>query len=143
MITQVILRFLFRSPIYWFEELVIATMVWANALGISWVYKEEGHAKIEFLLTYLPNKLQKTIKVITNVGVSAFSIVLIISSYKLFFIQNRSIPVGGFPFTRAYYFALPVLVGAVWMLIISIFFLVELLSKEKVDIDNKKMQEYL
>jgi hypothetical protein len=51
---QVTLPYVFNSPIYGADEIVVALMIWSMALGFTVLYWNNEHAVIEFLLRKLP-----------------------------------------------------------------------------------------
>ena len=81
---QVVMRFVFKHPVYGVDESVTALMIWTMCLGWCTVYWQNGHAVLEFIMKKMP-------------------------------------PVGGLPFCKAYYYALPVLVMGIIMLIMSVY----------------------
>ena len=56
---------------------------------------------------------------LTNLIILVITIAYIPASYTLFTMQVKMPPVGGLPFCKAYYYALPVLVMSVLMLVLS------------------------
>ena len=57
----------------------------------------------------------------TNLLIVVMSWVYIPASWQLFQMQKKMPPVGGLPFCKAYYYALPVLVMSVIMLVMSLY----------------------
>lgn len=113
---QVLMRYAFKKPIYGIDELVIAIMVWVCAIGWATVYWQNGHAILEFIVKRMGRIPRKIIFNISNVIVQVISILFIPASIQLFKMQADIRPVGGLPFGRAYYYALPVIVMSVIML---------------------------
>lgn len=122
---QVFMRYVFKSPIYGLDELVVALMVWSMALGFCVLYWKNEHAKIELLLKYLPQIGKKLAFHSTNIIVLVCSIALVPGGITLFKIQSKTIPLGGLFFTRAYYYALPLIVMGCLLSIMSAFRTVE------------------
>ncbi len=134
---QVVLRYVFNSPIYGLDELVTALMVWSMALGFAIVYWENEHASIEFVMKKLPRWSQVSVYILTNVIVFASSLIMIYGGAVLFKLQLRTIPLGGLPFSRAYYYALPVAVMGALMAFMSAFRFIKYLITR----DDKIMTE--
>lgn len=122
---QVFMRYVFKRPIYGLDELVIALMVWSMALGFAVVYWENEHATIELLMKYLSRLGKKIVYHCTNIIVLICSISIIPGGFRLFKIQSKTIPLGGLSFTRAYYYALPLIVMGCLLLIMSTFRTIE------------------
>lgn len=122
---QVIMRFVFNSPVYGLDEAVTALMVWSMAFGVPVVYWERGHAMIEFLYKKLRGIAKFFIGVISHLVILASCYVFIPGGINLFRLQNMQLPVGGLPFNRAYYHALPMIVFGILSVILALFRLVE------------------
>lgn len=116
---QVIMRFIFNHPIYGIDEAVTALMIWTMCLGWCTVYWDNGHAVLEFIMKRMPPWFRRIMFTITNVIVVVISYVYIPAAYTLFGMQVKMPAVGGLPFCKAYYYALPVLVMGCLMLIYS------------------------
>ena len=118
---QVFMRYVFKSPIYGLDELVIALMVWSMSLGFAVVYWENEHATIELLLKYFPKSGKKAVYFLTNIIVLICSVSLVPGGIKLFILQSRTISLGGLFFSRAYYYALPIIVLGFLLSVMSAF----------------------
>ncbi|MDT3843726.1 MAG: TRAP transporter small permease subunit [Bacillota bacterium] len=110
---QVMMRYVFSNPIYGIDELVVALMIWSCCLSWATVYWQNGHAILEFIVKNLPQSVRTVIFNGINVIVMILHITFIPGSMKLFELQKKQAPVGGLFFSKAYYYALPVLVMAV------------------------------
>ncbi len=118
---QVVMRFVFKSPIYGIDEAVTALMIWSMCLGWCTVYWDNGHAVLEFIMKRMPDWFRRVMFNITNVIVLVISWVYIPAGWQLFNMQKKMPAVGGLPFSKAYYYALPVLVMGVLMLILCAY----------------------
>ena len=114
---QVMMRYIFSNPIYGIDEAVVAIMVWVCAIGWDTVYWQNGHATLEFIVKRLGPMPRRIIFHCSNLIVLVISILFIPASYTLFKMQETLRPIGGLPFGKAYYYALPVLVMSVIMLV--------------------------
>ena len=54
-ITQVFLRYVANSPLFWSEELTRYLIVWLTFLGASLGIRHRGHIAIELIYRYLPD----------------------------------------------------------------------------------------
>jgi len=118
---QVFMRYVFKSPIYGLDELVVALMVWSMALGFAVVYWGNEHAIIEMFLRRSPGLVRRIVYNITNLIALCCAIVLIPGGVKLFRLQVKTIPLGGLFFPRAYYYALPIIAMGALLLVTSAF----------------------
>lgn len=105
---QVCMRYVLNSPIYGLDEWVICMMIWFSSIGSAVVFWEEGHARIEYFLQFFPKPYRLFWNVIEYVAVFISGIVFMIGAKMLFALQIRTAVLGGIPFSRAYYYALPV-----------------------------------
>lgn len=118
---QVIMRFVFNHPIYGIDESVTALMIWSMCIGWCTVYWQNGHAVLEFLVKKFPKIARRVLFNFINVIVVFISWLYIPASYQLFNMQKKMPPVGGLPFSKGYYYALPVLVMSIAMLVLSVY----------------------
>jgi len=118
---QVGMRYLFKNPIYGLDELVILLMVWAMSIGWCTVYWDNEHAVIEAIMKRAPLFFKHLMYHLTNLIVVITHAVFIPGGVILFKMQIGMIPVGGLPFSRAYYYALPILLMGTLMVFLSLF----------------------
>lgn len=118
---QVVMRFVFKRPIYGIDEAVVALMIWSMCLGWCTVYWDNGHAVLEFIMNRMPGGFRRVVFTLTNFLVVVISWVYIPAAWQLFQMQKKMPPVGGLPFSKGYYYALPVLVMGVVMFIMSMY----------------------
>ena len=110
---QVLMRFIFKHPIYGIDECVTALMIWSMCLGWCTVYWDNGHAVLEFIMNRMPKAFRRGMFTFTNFLIVVISWYLEITLLKT--------PVGGLPISKGYYYALPVLVMGVIMLVMSAY----------------------
>lgn len=118
---QVFMRFVFNNPIFGMDEMVTALMIWSMALGCPSVYWTNEHAVIEAILKRFPAWGRHFVYHLTNFVVLITSLVYIPGGIRLFQMQNRLRPVGGLPFSKAWYYALPVLIMGILLVAFSLF----------------------
>ena len=56
---QVLMRFIFKHPIYGIDECVTALMIWSMCLGWCTVYWDNGHAVLEFIMNRMPKAFRR------------------------------------------------------------------------------------
>lgn len=118
---QVIMRFVFRRPIYGIDEAVTALMIWSMCFAWAVVYWENEHAVLEFIMKKMPTWFRKIMFNVTNLIILVITLAYLPGSWTLFNMQKNMPPVGGLPFSRAFYYALPVLVMSVIMLVLCCY----------------------
>lgn len=118
---QVVMRFVFNNPIYGIDEAVTALMIWSMCLGWVVVYWDNGHAVLEFIMKRVNKIGRRVVFSLTNILIVIISYAYIPASYQLFTMQKKMPPVGGLPFCKGYYYALPVLAMSVMMLVLSVY----------------------
>lgn len=117
---QIFMRYVFNSPIKGIEESVTAMVVWFACLGAIAVTNDNGHAQIEFFLSWFPKKWHKWIQSFVNALGVIIGYLFIDGGKRQFRIQKLAAPAGGLPFSKCYYYALPVIVLGVLLIVISI-----------------------
>lgn len=118
---QVVMRFVFSNPIYGIDEAVTALMIWSMCFGWCTVYWDNEHAVLEFIMKKRSKLFRRIMFNITNLIILAVTVAYIPASITLFNMQKMMPPVGGLPFSRGYYYALPVLVMSIIMLILCLY----------------------
>lgn len=121
-IGNVILRFVFNSPIPWGEEVSLALYVWVVFVGASSAMKRNGHIGIDYFVDRMPQGLKKVamwIRALVIYGVTVY--VFIYLGYELaaqagpkvtpvlkidYFWIDIAVPIGGilltYHFTRVF-----------------------------------------
>ena len=117
MFVQVVLRYVFNSPIYGIDEMVTCLMIWYSSIGTALVLWEEAHAMIVFFLKFFPKKFQWVVEFCENLIIYLGAYVFIKAGQLLFKMQIKTLPVGGLPFSRVYYYATPMIVMGVLLII--------------------------
>jgi TRAP-type C4-dicarboxylate transport system permease small subunit len=114
---QIFLRFVFNAPIYGIEEAVVCLVVWFAAFGSTVVYRENGHAQIEYFLRFLPPPVRKWLAIFLHGLAMVVSWMLVRGGWKLFGFQKKALPAGGLPFPKGYYYALPIVVMGISLIL--------------------------
>lgn len=89
---NVLLRYVFKSPFAWLEEVVVAIFVWFVFIGVSASFRSHQHLRIDILIRYLPRAASLA------VGAAAvaltFGLLLLLAKlgydYALFVSSNRT-----------------------------------------------------
>lgn len=139
MFVQVVLRYGFNAPLYGLDELVTCLMVWYCSIGSAIVFWEEAHAMIVYFLKFFPKKFQWAVEFCENILILIGAVVFVRAGMLLFALQSKTMPIGGLPFSRAYYSALPItLMGVAIALLEVVRFLRFLLDREDYESRERK-----
>ncbi|MCR5290222.1 MAG: TRAP transporter small permease [Treponema sp.] len=65
-IANVFLRYFFKSPVSWSEEVATGCFVWGVFLGAAACYKRKLHVSVDFLIKYIPDNGKKAFKFVIN-----------------------------------------------------------------------------
>ncbi len=131
MFINVIMRYVFSNPIFWFDEMIIALLVWYSALGTVVCYWTNEHAVINFFVKFFPRAGKIFLMFAPHVIVAVTSVAFVIGGKLLFALQLNQLPQGGLPFSRAYYYALPMMVMGVMLTLCAIYRVVEYIVTPK------------
>ena len=63
---DVILRYSFNRPIHWMLEITEYAMLYIPFLGAAFVLKEEGHIRIDLVITFFSERLRGWLNVVTS-----------------------------------------------------------------------------
>lgn len=139
MFIQVVLRYGFSTPLYGVDEFVTCLMVWYCCIGSAIVFWEEAHAMIVYFLKFFPKRFQWGVEFCENILIFVGAVVYVRAGMLLFGLQSKTMPVGGLPFSRAYYSALPITVMGVFIILLEIIrFLRFLLDREDYESRERK-----
>lgn len=73
---QVVLRYVFKSPIFWAEEVARYAFIWMSFIGAAIAIPLDAHANITFVLNALPRKASKVVQAIGRLlGIAFFAVV--------------------------------------------------------------------
>lgn len=75
---QVLMRYVFKSPLTWSEELVSYLFAWSSLLGACLVTGERGHMNIPVVLEKMPPSAQKALAIFGELIAFVFSVVILV-----------------------------------------------------------------
>lgn len=78
-IVQVLTRKLFSFVFFWSEEMTLLLLAWFAYLGIAFGFREKLHLEIDLIAKILPEKANRILDKIIQIGVFCFGIYLIFS----------------------------------------------------------------
>jgi len=117
---QVFMRYVVNNPIYGVDETVLSLMVWSSAIGLAIVYWNNEHPRLNVLMNRLPRVCRVIMHFVTAAIVLVLGYIFIKGGIFLFHVQQKQMPVGGMPFTKAFYYALPMIVSGVLLIAMTI-----------------------
>lgn len=75
---EVVMRYLLHNPQVWVVETTEYILVWFTFLGAAWILKQEGHVKVEILLSRLSPRTQAVLGIITSIIGAALCSILVV-----------------------------------------------------------------
>lgn len=82
-LVEVLTRYLLHSPLGISDEMGGYILVAITFIGLAYTWKEDGHVRIELLVTRLPSKVNKWLRMTTLILATGFTIPLMKASYDL------------------------------------------------------------
>jgi TRAP-type C4-dicarboxylate transport system permease small subunit len=80
---QVLLRYVFKSPLTWPEELARYFLIWISCLGSACAVREGMHISVVFIKNKLPQSIQAAVAIGTHLLVISFFTLGMIQGFKL------------------------------------------------------------
>jgi TRAP-type C4-dicarboxylate transport system permease small subunit len=105
MMTQVVLRYAFDSPLSWAEEFTRYAFVWSAFIGISYSIKRGIMINVDMVVNKLNIKAQKIINILIQIFVLVFFLFLFYHSIEVvkgIFASNQKSPAMGIPMGYVY-----------------------------------------
>nr|WP_298413907.1 TRAP transporter small permease [uncultured Halomonas sp.] len=111
LVAQVVLRYVFNSPLFWAEDVSVQILIAATFIGVSYLAYDDALVRVDFLIDQLPPGLQDALVFLLRL--ISFAVLAIFCYYATEWIMRPEIkadisPTTGLP--RWYNYA--VLVGA-------------------------------
>lgn len=64
---NVLMRYFFKSPLFWAEEVATGLFVWTVFVGSAYAYRCHAHLGVDILVNALPEKVRRVVKVIMDI----------------------------------------------------------------------------
>lgn len=94
--TNVLLRYVFRSPFAWIEEIVIAAFVWMIFLGVSACVRSHQHLRIDIVPRYAGPRLKSLLGVVSVGLILAIMLAVAFHGYQYAaFVAGNRTPILG------------------------------------------------
>jgi len=89
-VAQVVLRYVFNSPLTWSEELAVYIMVWMTFIGSVICMRDNEHIEVTILVDYLPPGLRRAAILFSRLASVIFLLVVMYYGTELV-LENRSV----------------------------------------------------
>ncbi len=86
---QILMRYVFNTPLQWSEELARFSYGWFCLFGVSLVTYDRTHLRMTFLVDHLPRKIQYFLEVFALALMLIFSILITWSTIELPAVQGN------------------------------------------------------
>ncbi|WP_461206220.1 TRAP transporter small permease [Clostridium sp. DL1XJH146] len=131
---QVVMRFVFDSPLMWSEELVRFIQIWIAFLGIGYGIRAESHISMVIVYNKFSEKMQQVISIISNIFILGCFLVFIPHAYNFVEMQhNIASSAMGIKMSIVY---IPVVIGSV----VYIFYCIaDSVSRMKILLNRKQI----
>lgn len=126
---NVIMRYFFKTGIYWTEEVATACFVWSVFIGAAAGYKHKAHVGVDMLVNLCPPTIKKIIIIVVdlillliNGYITYIAVIYLSLSYK------KPTPVLGI---STAYISSSILASFALMTIYAVYFLIQDIRKNK------------
>lgn len=125
-----VLRYVFRNPFAWAEEFAVYCFLWVTFIGASIALKRGKHLSITILPKKISIRTKNHLQIFIYLFIGVLIIFLIIQGNKAIYLQRDShtiaLPV---KLPSLYFFALPLVMSSISMLLTVIYFLIGFFQK--------------
>lgn len=115
MFIEVILRYLFKSPIVWSQEIATYAFIWIIFLGAGVAFYRNAHIRVDYISQKINKEILKKLEMVLNLLLSVFFLFLLIYGMK-FALMNFHSDSYTLPFIKLGWIFLAVPTGAILML---------------------------
>lgn len=129
-VANVVMRYLFHSPLGWTQEVVMYMFIATSVLGISVAYRRGRHLQLYGIQALLTASTRRVLRLIVSVVVATFLVYLIVQAFQLHELFQRFYsPLNRMPRS---WLTLALLWSLTSMLISTLYFIAELAVSEDV-----------
>lgn len=116
-------RYLFKTPIYWAEEVATSLFIWTVFVGSAYAYRNHSHLGVDILVKMLPGKAKKVTQLIISlIEIAVLAMLTYVSAQYVQHSWNRVTDVLMMP---RWYFSIAVPIGFGWSLLYAIYFFIQ------------------
>jgi TRAP-type transport system small permease protein len=128
-LSQVVLRYGWNSPIRWVEEISTASMIWLTFLAASLIYKEGRQMRLWSPETHTSGRISHFIGLVTNLLILATSLYVVYIALPIVSIENKSVTTSlPIDLPKGWVFSVPVIVGFSSISLSAVYFTLKDLS---------------
>jgi TRAP-type C4-dicarboxylate transport system permease small subunit len=133
--TNCVSRYIFNIPLPWAEEFAVYCYVWLAFIGAACAFNQKSHLKMEVLSEKMSVKTKKWLQIFIFFFIEILLIFLIVQGFKAMSLQRAKYTIAlPIRISSMYFFAFPLVLSSVSMLITGIFFILEILNDIKKEI---------
>ena len=118
---NVLMRYFFKSPLYWAEEVATGLFVWTVFVGSSYAYRRHAHLGVDILVNALPGKIKLAVKFI--IKILELLILVMLTYVSVLYVSNTWDKLSNTLRMPSWYVAIAVPLGFGLSLLYSIIFL--------------------
>ena len=80
-VAQVVMRYVFNSPLTWSEELAVFVMIWLTFIGSLICMRDNEHIEVTILVDHMPRALKRIVMIFSRLASIIF--LLVVAYYGL------------------------------------------------------------
>lgn len=84
-VAQVVMRYIFNSPLTWSEELAVYGMVYLTFIGSVMAMRDKEHIDVNIVYEFLPERFKRYFRIFSRIMTSIFLLVVIFNGFQLTF----------------------------------------------------------
>ena len=100
---QVVMRYVFRNPPTWTQELAMLMLIYLSYVSADIVFRRKGHIGIDFFVNRFPANVRSFANVLVNVFLCIVLSVIFYHSVVLLYIQAGHDIAGVLPFSKSFW----------------------------------------
>lgn len=101
---QIVMRFIFKSPLAWSDEVAKFAFVWSTMLGCAYLVRTKGHSSVEIMASYLKGISRKFHAVLIDLLCLLVYIVIVTGGISMMQAGATSVsPACGLPMAVIYF----------------------------------------
>ena len=139
---NVVLRYVFRQPLFWGDEIMTYLMMLIAFLGFGYMLMEDRHIKMTALIEQLPVRSQNIVRVLTSLlSIGYFALLLVaglyvtIDSFQIeYFSMVTGLPIGPWQLAMS--------IGLAILLMASVWFTINRIRTARVPRERNQVQEH-
>lgn len=118
---NVIMRYFFKRPIFWSEEVATGMFVWTVFVGSAYAYRKHAHLGVDILVNAMPERVRAVVKVIMDV--LELFVLMMLTYVSVLYVANTLTKLSNTLRLPSWYVSSAVPIGFGLSLIYSIYFL--------------------